>query len=150
MPDLTAGTTVKGLDTPPTITDTEATSGTTTSTTFVETLTGGTTCAVVFTAPTSGRVLVHSNVRISNSGANEGFAGFVVRTGATPGSGTVVLAAADALAILHNGTTAQRAGISELVSGLTAGDSYNVQQAFRVGAGTGTFRDKTLTVVPTT
>jgi len=148
MPDLTAGTTVKGLDTPPTVADSEATSGTTTSTTFVETLTGGTTCAVVFTAPTSGRVLVCCDSRVQNTGANASFVSFVVRTGGTPGSGTSVLGAADARAVLHEGTTFERGGIAELVTGLTPGDVYNVQQAFRVVAGTGAFANKTLTVVP--
>jgi hypothetical protein len=147
MPDLLAGTTVLGADTPPTQADTQNTSGTTTSTTYTATLTGGTACGVAFTAPTSGRVLVINNSTITNSGANSTYCSYAVRTGGSIGSGTVFLAESDTNAAINQTTSAFRFGVSRVVEGLTAGSTYNVQQSFRVAAGTGTFSGKHLAVI---
>jgi hypothetical protein len=126
--------------------DTQNTSGTTTSTTYTATLTGGTACGIAFTAPASGKVEIFNNCALVNSGASHALCTIRVRTGATIGSGADVVAAADANAIYHVGTNELRFGNSYLLTGLTAGSSYNVQQLFRVTGGTGTFLNKSLIV----
>jgi hypothetical protein len=150
MPDLLAGTTVKAVDTPPSQQNTQNTSGTTTSTTYTATLTGGTAAGVSFTAPTSGRVLVCNNCEMSNSAGNVTRCSYVLRTGASIGSGTVVVAANDNNAIRTDGTSAGtiRIGITDILTGLTPGSVYNAQQAFSVSAGTGTFFNKQIAVIP--
>lgn len=132
---------------PQSMADTQDTSGTTTSVGYTETLTGGTACSTPFTAPATGRVLIGSNARVQNSGANASYVSFIVREGAVVGSGATVLGAADARAILHEGTTFERDGITYLLEGLTPGAAYNIRQAFRVVAGTGAFANKHLLVV---
>lgn len=129
-----------------TVEDVEATNGTTTSVTYTATLTGGTACGIAFVAPPSGKVLILNNSRIFNSGANHSLCSIHVRTGATIGSGTDVLAAADSHAIAYFGSNDDRRGGSILVSGLTPGNDYNVQQSFKVTGGTGNFSNKTLIV----
>lgn len=130
------------------VSDEQGTSGTTTSTTYTSTLTGGTACGVAFVAPTSGRVLIANSARMINSGANQTYCGFIVRTGSTVGSGTSVVSEADARALLHTTTAFARFSVTYLVNGLTAGASYNVQQSFRVAAGTGTYANKEIAVIP--
>lgn len=143
-----AGSIVRAVDFTAAVIDTQATSGTTTSTSYTATLTGGTACGTAFTAPTSGKVTVHNVCQISNSGGNDTWCGWVLRTGSAVGSGTTVsgYSADDSRALLHNGTTVERNGSTLLVTGLTPGAAYNVQQQFRVAAGTGTFANKTLSV----
>lgn len=126
-------------------------SGTTTSTTYTATLTGGVACAVVFVAPTSGKVLIHNTLRSFTSTTGFVYCSIEVRTGATPGSGTVVQAAADSLAHLHQtNVQAYRFGVVGMLTGLVAGDTYNARQLFRVSTGTGTYLDKELIIQPTT
>lgn len=146
----TAGQIIRAADFPAAASDAQGTSGTTTSTTFTPTLTGGTACGLTFVAPTSGKVLVTNASRLTNSGANESYCGWALRTGGTIGSGSSVFGSADARSVLHNGTTFARKGADFLVTGLTAGSTYNIQQEFRVSAGTGSFANKDLAVTPTT
>lgn len=120
------------------------TSGTTTSTGYTSTLTGGTTCSIVFNAPRSGKVLVHNNVVLSSSGADDANCSILVREGDTIGAGTILLVPSNAFAVRNNGTVPMRAGVAKLVTGLTPGLQYIVYQTFRVAAGTGTFSDKNL------
>lgn len=129
-----------------TVGDAQATNGTTTSVTYTSTLTGGTACGIAFTAPPSGKVLVHNNSRMFNSGANHNLCSIHVRTGSTIGSGTDVLAASDANAVAYFGSNDDRRGATTLVSGLTPGAAYNVIQSFKVTAGTGNFSNKSLIV----
>lgn len=124
------------------------TAGTTTSTSFTATLTGGTACSTTFVAPDSGMVRIHLASNMVNSGSNNTFMGYEIREGAAVGSGTVVQAAAVPRYIAHTGTSAAQIGGSFICTGLTAGATYNVRQMFGVGAGTGTFADKTLSVEP--
>ncbi len=130
--------------------DTQNTSGTTTSTTYTSTLTGGgaAACGVAFVAPYSGKVVVHNGCKLSNSSSSNFAAlAFHVRTGASIGSGSDVLLAADPFCFSHTGVSAMRgAAPAKLVSGLTPGNSYNIIQEFRVDGGTGTFLDKYLLV----
>jgi hypothetical protein len=123
---------------------------TTTSATFVEVLTGGSPAAVSFVAPISGRVMIHCAARMTNNGANDTYVSFYVRTGATIGSGSDVSTPGDNRSSIHVGTTIERQGISHLLTGLTPGASYNARQAFRVGAGTGTYAYRSLIAEPTT
>lgn len=146
----TAGQIIRAADFPDTILDTQDTSGTTTSTGYTSTLTGGTACSCVFVAPTSGRVKIICVSQISNSGANNTFCSPEVRTGGVVGAGTVVSLAADATALINASTSLVRFGATLTLSGLTAGATYNAQQLFRVSAGTGTYLRKHLAVIPCT
>lgn len=130
--------------------DVENASGTTTSTSYTATLSGGgaAACGIAFVAPASGTVLIHNNCTISNNTAAVATHCTVrVRTGNSIGSGSDVLAASDTNAVQHPGTSPFRAGATKLLTGLTPGADYNVQQVFRVAsASTGTFADKNLIV----
>lgn len=143
-----AGDPILVEDFPPSVSNDQNTSGTTGSTSYTATLTGGTACAVTFVAPTSGVVLIMNVCQIDNDGANQTFAGFRVGTGSTAGAGTEVLAASDLRAIRHEGTNYVRSTSVYRLTGLTAGDTYNVQQQYRVSGGTGTFSNKSLIVAP--
>lgn len=146
-----AGDIIKALDFPAAVSAAEDTSGTTTSTTYTSTLTGGVACGVTFIAPTSGRVIVHNAALLDHSSASgETYLGWILRTGSTVGSGTVVVSAADSRAILHVGTAAERHGADHLAGGLTPGATYNIIQAFRTSASTATYANKVLIVKPTT
>lgn len=143
-----AGQVIRALDFSTAATDSESASGTTTSTSFTATLTGGTACEVTFVAPTSGKVCIVNTGSLVNSGANETQMGFRIGTGSTPGAGTEVLAASVDRSLRNTGTNRISATFEWFVTGLTAGSTYNVQQQFAVAAGTGTFLRKQLTVVP--
>lgn len=131
--------------------DSQATSGTTTSTTYTATLTGGTACGLAFVAPASGKVLIaNSMLLVQSTGSQIAYCTIRVRTGSSIGSGSDVVAAAD-----NNSITAVAVFVTGIgrvipVSGLTPGASYNVQQLFRVSANTGTYSGKSLSVAATT
>lgn len=97
---------------------------------------------VVFTAPPSGCVDLDFRGQVLNSVAtNQTYISPVVREGGTVGSGTVVLAASDARAMV-SGITSANPGQSYVgafcsVTGLTSGATYNVRLEHRVNAGTG-------------
>jgi hypothetical protein len=143
-----AGQPILALDFTDTETDAQGTSGTTTSTSYTETFTGGTACSLTFMAPTSGKVRVTLVSRITNSGANESYVSFIMREGAVVGSGDTVVDAQDDRAVFHSGTTFARQQVDYLAEGLTPGATYNVRQACRVTAGTGSFANKELIVSP--
>jgi hypothetical protein len=133
---------------PGTLSHTQDTPGTTTSTTFTATLTGGTACSLVFTAPASGKILAHNTARLLNSTA-DGYAlcSIQIRTGAVVGSGTLVVTAADTESIRTQDKDVCSSR-PRWLTGLTAGSSYNAQQLFRCVTGTATFADKNLIVHP--
>jgi hypothetical protein len=112
-------------------------------------------CQVVFVAPESGRVIIHWSGALRNLSMNETPVAYLspeVRTGATPGSGTVVLPASDARTVRANfagGVQTIRAGASHLLSGLTPGASYNARILHRVTSSTGEFFYRGLIVTPT-
>lgn len=128
------------------LSDTQITSGTTTSTSYTATLTGGTACGVAFVAPPSGKVFIMNTCQTVPSGGLA-LVTIRVRTGSSIGSGSDVIAALDDN-IMYCGSEI-RATATMLVTGLTSGSSYNVQQLFKVAAGTGTFSRKALVVKPT-
>jgi hypothetical protein len=128
--------------------DTQDTSGTTTSTSYTATLTGGTACGIAFVAPPSGKVEITWTNEQSNSGASFSLCTIRVRTGATVGSGSDFLATSDNIQTAVNGTSSTTVTRMRLVTGLTPGSNYNVQNLYRVGANTGTFLRKNLIVKP--
>lgn len=133
---------VAGLST--TISDVQNAAGTTSSLTFVSALTGGVACGAAFVAPASGRVLVTSTSQLGPGGGGLAMSSLRVRTGGTIGSGTDHVAVSDDN-LLFCGNDA-RSSLVLLVTGLTAGNTYNVQQMFRTTVGTATFQRKTLYV----
>jgi len=154
VPDLLPGSTVRSLDTPPTVSDSQPDSYTFTNNTFGVATTGGTyaDCGVAFVAPTTGRVIVDYAARITGSdGAAVTSLAFVVRTGATVGSGTDVHPADANEALQIVGTDQARFGASTLIEGLTPGASYNVRLEHVVSAGdTGTALRRSVIVAPAT
>jgi hypothetical protein len=117
--------------------------------------TGGTACGVAFTAPPSGKVLIHFKGRLSNNSASGwSFMAPAVRTGTTVGSGTSVLAASDenAVSFEQHATVGERMDIGAtcLVTGLTAGASYNAMLEYKANGATGTssFTSRKIIVQP--
>lgn len=134
------------LETAEAVDDRQNTAGTTTSVTYTASLTGGTACAIAFVAPSSGKVMIFNNCWMWSSGSFNNLCTIHVRNGAVIGSGSDVLASSDDEALTDFGTGGDRQGTSRLLSGLTPGASYNVQQEFKVTGGTGTFKSKSLIV----
>jgi hypothetical protein len=129
-----------------TASDTQATNGTLTATSYTSSIGAGTACGFTFICPRSGKVKIHYSCEINNTG---GYTFFTprVRTGSTIGSGSDVFAASDDSAGFHN--TNIRLGAAVLViSGMTPGTTYNCQLVHRVTAGTGTVGKKHLGLVP--
>src|SRR5690606_2822805 len=158
MPDLLAGTKVKAIDTPPTVSDSQTGLFTFTSTTYGVSVTSGTyaDCGVAFVAPTTGRVLVKLAGYVRSSAANSAaLVAPVIREGATVGSGTVVVSGSDLNSIQVSGsgsnTDGHRVGAEALIEGLTPGAIYNVRLEHRVsGSTTGTVTRRTVIVAPAT
>lgn len=149
MPDLLAGEVILAQDTPPAVSDREDALISGFSSTSYQT--GATVCGTTFTAPTSGRVLVSINAYLDNSdAAGQAFASYIIREGSSIGSGTTVVGAADEQSALQTGQAQARKGVSELVSGLTAGDAYNVVMVHKhAGTGTSDIAWRTVSVIPT-
>jgi hypothetical protein len=126
--------------------DVEDTSDTSTSTAY--TTADMTACGTSFVAAPSGKALVHISARIDNSGATSCFVSFEVRQGGVVGSGTVDLAADDTRAIKILQINQIMGGGTFTVTGLTAGNTYNVQMMHRVTGGTGTLENRHIVVEP--
>lgn len=151
MPDLLPGTKVLGVDTPPAVSSVVDPSFSCTITAYGTTTSAGTysDCAVVFTAPTSGRVVIHCAARLTNTASGNGTMVCVeTREGDTVGSGTVVDAVGDRGPSSYSGQL-ERPGTSRMLSGLTAGASYNARILHKVTAGTGSIALRELVVQPT-
>jgi hypothetical protein len=131
-------------------------SGTVTTGTFTTTRTGGTSpVGVAFTAPPSGKVMIHWACGINGSGTGGSafyLCTFQIRQGTTVGSGTLTVAGDDNKSLqvtnLVSANGEIQAGRSEGYASLTPGNSYNVSLMFRVGTGTGTFSRASVNVVP--
>lgn len=133
---------------PAAVTASDAGSVSTASTSFV-TLAGDP--GVAFTAPPSGRVIVHFASTFDNTLADTfGMMAFQIRTGSTVGAGTVVIAANDNDSIGTAGTNDTSFGRTTLVTSLTAGSLYNVQALYKrfLGTGTSFFARRSILVVP--
>ncbi|MDY7101568.1 MAG: hypothetical protein S0880_10310 [Actinomycetota bacterium] len=151
MPDLLAGSTVQALDTPPAVADDEATTFTFNDTSYgVDADTGSPgDCGVAFVAPTTGRVIILFRCFIDNNGANFSRLAPHVRTGSTVGSGTDVYAASDVDAITNDSNGDGETACSfVVVTGLTAGNDYNVRLEHRATAGIGTITRRSVAVIP--
>jgi hypothetical protein len=139
---------------PAAVSNRQDTDGNTTSTTYTATLSAGSAAGVAFTAPSSGSVLVLFGTASYQSGtANDNKSAPQVRTGTTVGSGTIVYAASDSDMLLQRLTgsgEAARGTSFAIVTGLTAGSTYNAQLLHKVSAGTGNFLFKFITVIPLT
>lgn len=136
--------------TPAAVTASDAGSVSTTSATYVA-LAGDP--GVAFTAPASGRVIVHFAGAFDNTLADTfGMVAFQVRTGSLVGSGTIVVATNDNDSIGTAGTNDTSFGRTTLVSSLIAGSPYNVQLLYKRFSGTGTsfFARRSVLVVPVT
>lgn len=130
-------------------------SGTTTSTSYTTTLTGGTSPVfATFVAPTSGKVNIQWAAGLAITTGAPGFALCApqVREGTSPSSGTVFLTVSDNLAIqnTHAANTEEiQVGRSHLLTGLTPFLTYNVALLYRVStADTGTFSRKEVAAIP--
>jgi hypothetical protein len=153
MPDLLAGTIIKALDTPPTVESVQTAFFNFDATTYGVDADSGTyvECGVAFTAPTTGRIMLMIKCGIDNNTAGA-FTSMssVIRDGATIGAGATFLAASDDRAILSFGTDGVYIGHTELVTGLTPGNSYNVRLEHRVGSGIGSLGSRWVAVAPAT
>jgi hypothetical protein len=153
LPDLLAGTIVNALDAPPTVENVQTGTFTFDSTTFGVDADGGTyvDCGVAFTAPTTGRVMLHTKASLfNNTAAQFTVVSSVIKTGSTVGAGTLFLAAGDDRGLVATGTDPIQVGMSELITGLTHGDVYNVRLEHRVGANIGTILRRWVVVAPAT
>lgn len=148
MPDLLAGEVIQALDTPPMNSDREDGSYTVVNGGFGVGVSSGTyaDCACTFIAGTTGKVRIDIAARMANSSTGQCLVAVEVRQGGTIGSGTIVLAAADQLAITQIGTNGTRTGVAVPLTGLTPGATYNARLLHRVSANTGTFLYRTLVV----
>ena len=121
--------------------------GSTSSTSYTATLTGATAAGLSFTAPASGKVILYNNGLLAASAtAQLAYCTIRVRTGAVVGSGSDVLAAADDWAIATKEDFFEGKGRSKMLSGLTPGAAYNVQQLFRSSSGTAQFTGREVIV----
>jgi hypothetical protein len=153
VPDFLAGQTLTALHFTPTVADTQDDLFTFDSTTFGEDHDSGTyiQCAVVFVAPTTGRVKLTYLGELDNSSASASTnIAPHVRDGATPGSGSDVLVPSLNIAHRNIGTDARRGAGVFLLQGLTAGNSYNVVLEHRVSGGIGTIQYRHLIAEATT
>lgn len=121
-------------------TATVATSETTTSTSYADLTT--TTDTVTVTIGNSGMALVMLQSLSSNTGGTNTI-GFAI-------SGASTVAAGDPFTLIHSGHASgvqTQTGSSFLVTGLTAG-STTFKMKYKVSAGTGTFANRRISVVP--
>lgn len=119
-------------------TTTVATSQTTTSTSYTDLATAGPAATVTIGA--NGLALVIITGKLFNSGVNDTFMGYAV-------SGANTVAATDTTAQVVNSTPGQRNSTMSLLTGLTPG-STTFTAKYRVAAGTGTFSDRNIIVIP--
>ncbi|MFE6025530.1 hypothetical protein [Streptomyces niveus] len=152
MPDLLAGSTVTGLDTPQTQYDDDQTDVAVAGTAFV---TGSPAVGVVFTAPTTGRVRVDWHSRFQPSSANHLQVGFALRTGSVLGSGTLLQDGLNETCLeappVSGPSGRVQGGMFMILSGLVPGDTYNAVTCHRmVVGGTGTVFARSIGVSPCT
>lgn len=156
MSDLSAGTTVRAGDTPPTVTDAQSGSYTATITSFGITAASGTyaDCGAAFVAPTTGRVLIGwSGQMANNTAASACELSPYIREGSTVGAGTAFLASVidNKIRLVSSAANSiNHAGMTMVVEGLTPGADYNVRLDHRVSGNTGTFIYRKVWVSPCT
>jgi hypothetical protein len=131
-----------------------ADTGTTTNTSFITALSGGTASwGVAFVAPPSGRVTVTCKAAAFNDTANSyAVLDFQVRLGSTVNAGTIFRnVSEDTAGVIRSGTANQQGTIvaSDLISGLTPGVVYNVTLGYHAAvSGTAAFNRRQVIVLP--
>ncbi len=120
---------------------TNATPGTTTSTSYTDTLTGSGTVSLSFTAPPSGSVAVTVRAAMDNSGGNYTSVAFRL-------SGASARASSDNDQAYIQGTDECTDEAMTIVTGLTAGGAYTATMQHKVTAGTGTYNFRRISVRP--
>lgn len=132
--------------------DTGVTSGTSTSTSFTNSLTTSGIRGIAFVAPPSGKVFVSGTCGGANSTiAKYTLTSFEIRAGASLGAGTVFQASDENTASQLQTAVAANFGqhaIQGLVTGLTPGTTYNACLTYRVDANTGTWNRRSIRVIP--
>lgn len=131
--------------------DVALTDGTTTSTTFINSLTTTGIIGVSFVAGETGACQVAWMASGRNATAGQyTITSFEVRTGATLAAGTLIQAA-DAFTACAPQSSAASQQLSHTgfgnVFGLTAGSTYNVVMAYAVTGGTGTWNRRRISVI---
>lgn len=125
MPDLAAGSTVKGVDTPPTVYAQDTTAITDiSSTTYI---TGTPEVGVTFIAPTTGRVKISIAGSLRNNAANSDRVALAPQVFVTNSSGTEILTPTVFRGVCTDGTPSSdfcTYGHTTLLEGLTAGQQY--------------------------
>lgn len=149
--DVTEAVNTRAASVPVQAADTSVTDGTTTSTSFTNSLTTTTTRGIAFTAPESGTVFVSVTTTARNGTATQFcLVDFEVRTGSTIGSGSAVRSSDENSCGAFQSDSANHQGgcvvIPTVVSGLTPGDTYHAVITYRVTAGTGTFNRRKIVV----
>jgi hypothetical protein len=123
--------------------------GSITSTGYTGTMASGSAPpGIDFVAPPSGKVTIHYAVAGFNSAVADNKTAVRVGTGATVGAGTQVYAPNDNDMILFTGTATYRMAAFTEVTGLTPGNTYNVQMQHKVSGGTGSFLYRLVKVCP--
>lgn len=120
---------------------TNSTPGTTTSTSYTDSLTGSGTVSINFTAPPSGAVAVTTKAAMVNSGANYTAIAFRL-------SGASTRASNDNDQAYIRGTNECTDETTTIVTGLTAGGAYTATMQHKVTAGTGTYNFRRISVRP--
>lgn len=133
--------------------DTTVTNGTTTSTTFVNTLTTAGIRGVAFVAAPSTKAFVLGTAGGFNNTAGQfTLTSFEVRLGAVVGSGIVIANSDENTASQFNSAVANQADTHTVfgtVGGLTPGTTYNACLTYRVTANGGTWNRRKISVTPT-
>lgn len=153
-----AGSKLLALDAPAQAVDDEATDETAWTNTSYDS--GSSVCGTTFTAPTSGAVLVLWSARLQcGSTGQRALASVSVATGGSVGAGSVVSASSDDSAIETSQSatvtgspagaeTRTQAGMWRVVTGLTAGSTYNVVVQKKVFGGSGSIFQRNVAVLP--
>lgn len=111
--------------------------GTTSSTSWTDTISGASPVTLAFTAPPSGKVMIHFKAAAKNSGSN--FSGVNFRL-----SGAGTRAAVDGEQAFVQGNSEAVVTADNIVSGLTPGGVYTITMQHKVTGGTGTFNYRRL------
>lgn len=133
MPDLLAGTTILAQDTPETVdADVSDNELNISSTSYIA---GAVECSTTFTAPTTGRVIVHVYGQVSGDGTHTIMVSFEVYEG-SDSTGTLKQSASDNQAVRTADTIRHGGDIHKMVSGLTPGVTHFARTMHRVTGGT--------------
>lgn len=137
-------TIVTGVDTPPARWLDGENTGVFTNSSFAESDQG-----LIFTAPSSGRIMLsYSGRLINDTAAQETLMGTVIRVGSVIGDGSTFEAASDGKCLRVIGTDHKQISITRLVEGLTAGRDYNIVFCHRRSGGNAQVNERFLLVRP--